>query len=337
VDVKAAYGAVGNGTTDDTAAIIAARDSGAAIVWFPPGTYKTDDIVWDKEVQIWGPGSRFVSIKPTGSGIGLIIRPASAASKTQIKGITLDGALNTQASTKCGVLVQRKVYGEDFVVKNFNGTGIKKAPYDASTTDGSGGTVGNAVFFCLWTNCHSTDNGADGWDVRMGANCNGFINCQAVRNKGENWRHRTDGGATYGNWWVGGQGSYGSKNGWSFEGGSDVRTFALYTEYNHSPTNTNTDGYTGSSVDINVTASSRSLIDTGVLLNADSAHVKAPASGSDDSCLVTAAGRRFFNSTGYMTGHRVTGPAASTASDLATLKADYNALLSALRSGGHIS
>ena len=34
------FGAVGNGTTDDTAAIQAAINSGAATVYFPPGTYK---------------------------------------------------------------------------------------------------------------------------------------------------------------------------------------------------------------------------------------------------------------------------------------------------------
>jgi hypothetical protein len=329
VDVQS-LGAVGNGTHDDTAAILAARDSGAAVVWFGPGTYLTDDIVWDKEVQIWGPGSRFVTIKPTGSGFGFILRPPTNAARMQIKGITLDGSLNTQASTKCGLLLQRSALGEDVVVKNFNGDGARYAPYDASTTDGSGGSIGNAAFFSLWTHCKFTDNGGDGFDVRFGANCNGFINCQFIRNKGDGWHHRTDGQPTYGNWRLGGQSSYNSGHGDNIESGTDITTMALYTEYNHTPTNQNTDGYTGSDVDIFVGDDvSRSKIEVGVLLNGLSSHVRAPAVGLNTSCGVFAGPDRLFTSaagvtTKYHTPHQIPAPANCTATDIAGIVAFIN-------------
>lgn len=59
------------------------------------------------------------------------------------------------------------------------------------------------------TDCIFTLNGRDGMRVRMGANANGFINCQFTKNgigtgTGVGLHHLTDGGATYGNWIRGG-------------------------------------------------------------------------------------------------------------------------------------
>jgi len=319
VDVVSQYGADPTGVADSTSAFNSAKNSGKSVIWVPAGTYKVSSLIWDKEISLWGPSSKLVTIKPTGSGIAFVWRPTTTSTNTAwIEGITLDGVNNTQASTLCGMLVQRKMIADDVVIKNFNGTGARYAPYDASTTTGAGGTIGNAVFFSLWTNCKFTDNGVDGLDVRMGANDNGHLGCQFLRNGGVGYHHRTDGGATYGNWVSGGQASYNTSYGYHWESGTDVKAWALYSEYNGSPTNTNTDGYTNTPFDIYVADNiSRSDIDCGVLLNADAAHVRAPASGLNDSCSVRAGGDRVFGSTKYHTPHEVTAPAACTATTVA--------------------
>jgi hypothetical protein len=339
VDVVADYGADPNGVTLSTTAFVNARNSGAAIVWVPPGTYKIGDLTWDDEVGLWGPGSRYVTIKAAGSNFGLTIRPSSGGARIALRGFTLDGSLNTQASTRAGILIMRKVLAEDVVVTGFNGAGARYAPYDASTTDGTGGTVGNAVFFSRWLDCTFSDNGTDGVDVRMGANDSGFINCQFIRNGSVGYHHRTDGGATYGNWVHGGQASYCSSYGYHWESGTDVKAWGLYSEYNGSPTNTNTDGYTNTPYDIFVgDNTSRSEIDCGVLFNGSASHVRAPAAGLNDSCFVKAGGDRLFGSTKSHMPYRVASPSNCTAATVADVVSYINStLLAKLRTNNTFS
>lgn len=117
VDVVATYGADPTGVADSLAAFNNARNSGASVVWMPPGTYKLSAVLtWDDEVGLWGPGSRLVTINSNGSGFGLVLRPSSSGSKTTFRGFTLDGSSNTQANTMAGWLIQRKVYADDVVV-----------------------------------------------------------------------------------------------------------------------------------------------------------------------------------------------------------------------------
>lgn len=53
-----AYGATGNGTTDDTVAIQAAISAGEGIVWFPEGSYRTTaKLTVPVGVSLWGPGA----------------------------------------------------------------------------------------------------------------------------------------------------------------------------------------------------------------------------------------------------------------------------------------
>jgi hypothetical protein len=115
--------------------------------------------------------------------------------------------------------------------------------------------------------------------------------------------------------------------------------YAFYTEYNGTPTNTNSDGYTNTQFDVYVGDNvSRSSIDVGVLLNANAARVRAPAKGLNDSCIVWAGGQRFFGSTRYMTNAvRVPSPASSTATTIAGVNAKYDELLAALQSAGLLS
>lgn len=77
-----AYGAVGNGSTDDTAAFtgaLAALTVGGVLI-VPPGTYKiTSQIVIPEGVTIWGAGRRSVASPPTAQLITSSITGATAA------------------------------------------------------------------------------------------------------------------------------------------------------------------------------------------------------------------------------------------------------------------
>jgi hypothetical protein len=102
------YGAVGNGTTDDTAAIQAAIDyvysAGGGTVYFPPGTYRVTTISrnWTNPitVNLKGSGKRSTTIKKLGStttpvmalsGISTMLEPYSTISDMTISGNSVTG------------------------------------------------------------------------------------------------------------------------------------------------------------------------------------------------------------------------------------------------------
>lgn len=101
-DVKAAYGAVGNGTTDDTAAIQnainAAQAAGGGVVFFPKGTYKISSTltVTKSNVQLEGTGNASVLAMSTNTGavikIGDNSTPRNSWNTTQnkVKNLTID-------------------------------------------------------------------------------------------------------------------------------------------------------------------------------------------------------------------------------------------------------
>ena len=99
IDVKdPAYGAVGDGVANDTAAIAAACDAAQAAnqpLYFPPGTYLTDDIADGSTIDWIGDGYPFTTIKArTGSTTLLTLTdgPHGTAAAKRISGLTLDGA-----------------------------------------------------------------------------------------------------------------------------------------------------------------------------------------------------------------------------------------------------
>jgi hypothetical protein len=94
------YGATGNGVTDDTAAIAAAKAAaeaiGGATVYFPPGIYVTDTIVlsyYPKHVHYRGEGSHAVTLealsanKPIFQGGG--VAGGNGVGKQKVRGFTL--------------------------------------------------------------------------------------------------------------------------------------------------------------------------------------------------------------------------------------------------------
>jgi len=67
------YGAVGDGVTDDTAAIQAALNSGAGTVYFPKATYKFGTgLTIPNRIQIVGAGRNITILSYTGAGTALV-------------------------------------------------------------------------------------------------------------------------------------------------------------------------------------------------------------------------------------------------------------------------
>jgi hypothetical protein len=128
VSVKA-YGATGDGTTNDTAAIQAAIDyvygAGGGTVYFPPGTYRVTSIVrnWTNPitVNIKGSGKRSTVLRKFGSdatpvldfsGIASMLEPYSEISDLEIDGNSV-GNVNGLRATNYGRWVLRNVFIEN--------------------------------------------------------------------------------------------------------------------------------------------------------------------------------------------------------------------------------
>lgn len=99
IDVKdPAYGAVGDGVANDSAAIAAALAAAQAAnqpLFFRPGTYLTDDIADGSNVAWIGDGYPFTTIKARAGSTTLLTLtdgPHGTAAAKCISGLTLDGA-----------------------------------------------------------------------------------------------------------------------------------------------------------------------------------------------------------------------------------------------------
>lgn len=94
------YGAVGDGVTDDTAAIQAA-DTAAAVaggtVFFPPGTYAAAALSISSGVVWKGAGMGLSVLLATGSGSPVLLN-INAATNVYVEGLTFDGNTGTVTS-----------------------------------------------------------------------------------------------------------------------------------------------------------------------------------------------------------------------------------------------
>ena len=135
-NVKApAYGAVGDGSGDDTsavqAALTAAGNVGGGIVFFPEGTYRTTSaLTVPAGVSLWGPG-------PNVTNIGIDHANANA----------LTFAANTFASSVRGlnILALQANSGKHLVVESGTRLFIENCHIGAATTSGIGLSVDNAA------------------------------------------------------------------------------------------------------------------------------------------------------------------------------------------------
>lgn len=138
IDVKD-HGATGNGTTDDTAAIVAALAAlpgGKGIIYFPTGTYLTDSITLNSNQWIVGTGygTSTLLLKPNASGA--LVQSSNFSSLTGtdttntpsglgIRNITLDGNKANQSTPHHGLAVYANgCLFDTLVIQNCKGWGI---------------------------------------------------------------------------------------------------------------------------------------------------------------------------------------------------------------------
>lgn len=311
------FGADPTGVADSTTAITNAIGSGAKIIRFPAGTYKVTTLTVNQSIWLKGDGRNHTHINfTTTTNHGMILIGASSlglGNVIRMTGIHLEYTGAGQAANCHGLLVQRKLIADEVHVEGFTNDGIFFCPSNADPIAGTKGTIGNAVFFAYLSYVRSSSNDRDGCAVRMGANANTFVNCQFDRNGRYGWHHYTDGtddaaqtGSTYGNVVIAGQCSYNEQYGYYFESGTNIHMFGAYAEWNGSPTRDTAGGYTNTQFDFYCgDGIVRSWINIGVLLSANTGHVRLPSGaawgtstgGNTAQIQVWEGGRRGYGAT----------------------------------------
>ncbi len=122
-----AYGALGNGTTDDSGAITAAHAAavaaGGGVVLFPPGTYRiTAGFTWSQLVSILGAGATISTIKmDAASGSTLTFSSSfTGRNRVQIRNISFSALqANTSAIINCSALARLQLDGCAFALDAF--------------------------------------------------------------------------------------------------------------------------------------------------------------------------------------------------------------------------
>lgn len=132
------YGAIGDGSTDDTAAIQAAINAmstaGGGEIHFPKGTYKiTSSLALKSNVKLIGEGKKSVLKVGAASAYALLNGTTETLENVWIEGLNFDGSLNYPANSQ--------VYKQTYALRN---TAINIAGVAIS-----GLTVKNCVFTSL--------------------------------------------------------------------------------------------------------------------------------------------------------------------------------------------
>jgi hypothetical protein len=117
-DVRA-YGAVGNGVADDTAAILAAL-AASSVTYMPAGTYKiTSGLTINAEKHLIGAGFGNTIIRPS-AAVGI----AATINSGSLEKVGFDGTdTNGKIGVLCGSVLSNAVELRDVVINNFLGAG----------------------------------------------------------------------------------------------------------------------------------------------------------------------------------------------------------------------
>lgn len=126
-----AYGAVGNGTTDDTVAVQACLDAaGTDLVFFPTGTFLCGQLSLNTGQRILLSPAATIKAKPN---IGAtLLSVALGSTDVAIEGGILDGDKTNQASTFAMVGLRSKCSVRNVVFKNGHGYGIQVGQADVA-------------------------------------------------------------------------------------------------------------------------------------------------------------------------------------------------------------
>ncbi len=186
------YGATGDGSTDDTAAIQSAIDAvpsrtntGGGILFFPPGDYKTTSTLTitgnARQLHVMGFGA---SIRPTGNFFGITISDVgSTVTQTSISGLTI--WTRGDASTKGGIVIQKSwnvrikecTFVADGASSNFQGCIVVQNSDSSDNDTGSFWTVIEDVWI------RQLSGGTD-TDIPYGIVLQGSANATTIRGGG---------------------------------------------------------------------------------------------------------------------------------------------------------
>ena len=163
------FGAVGDGVTDDTAAInsaIEAQQTNGGAVYVPAGTYKiASTITLRRNVPFIGDGSTSVTFEYSGSSFAMQVGDAAfrQTSDGTRQGWTLKGFKLTGTSSASAGIFLCNCHGdhfEDIVVNGFTQTGA-----EGFLATGTPSVVGESspssvvgLFYCTFRDCYSFNN-----------------------------------------------------------------------------------------------------------------------------------------------------------------------------------
>jgi hypothetical protein len=158
------YGAVGDGVTDDTAAVVLAFAAAAVaggIVLFPVGTYLTDAVVVPSNVRVCGVGPGLTVIKLNANQNNHLLG-CTGVSNVEVRDLTLDVDRANQTAGHC--------------IRGANVTGLRVYNCELKNAHGYGigiqdGTNVRLQFSHLWIH----DTGQDGIDIKNKDDANAWI------------------------------------------------------------------------------------------------------------------------------------------------------------------
>jgi len=222
-NVKTDFCAMGDGITDDTAAIQAAVNSGASL-YFPPGTYLISDTIALPNV---------FDLLYTGSGKGkTIIRQTSigkdafAHTYTYFRISWRDLTIEGVPGSGHGIRVNGLIYGCDFSEMTFycGGSGIY--------------AVNNDVFSTLFNRCDFSSHDAHGIEILGGNTCT-FLQCYAWYLPSDKYGYRV-----YGQALMLGCNGVNTGYGWGLFGANTSDGDSVNREFNLTCINCNFEDYT---------------------------------------------------------------------------------------------
>lgn len=214
------YGATGNGTTDDTAAIQSALNAVGlgGVVYLPPGAYGVSAPLYiPPQVTLWGSHSSHIdsttcaikalsTFSSSAAAMILMVDQATggysvASNQQRLLSVTLDGS-NITGSTVDGIQFQGFVHGvivEDVQVRNVpnhyvnivsNSSGVaysgRFTRVLGNTCGGYGYAVG-AMTDTTWIDVESIAAGKSGWLLAAAPSNSKFIGCRSEYSNWNGW------------------------------------------------------------------------------------------------------------------------------------------------------